>query len=77
MKTEANIHAGYRDILDAFTLKNLASTAISNLSASSTVISKVFDFGKSFLARKKKKKHHKFADPSVDPGDDVVANQGV
>ena len=67
MKTENNIHEGYRDILHALTLKNLASTVMNDLSASSTVLTKAFSFGKSFLEKRRKKKHDK---PNADPGED-------
>lgn len=59
MKTEENIHSGYRNILEAFTLKNLASTMIDEISTTSTVMSKAFAFGQSFMSKRKKKKHDK------------------
>ncbi|MCX6267811.1 MAG: hypothetical protein NTW16_10700 [Bacteroidetes bacterium] len=59
LKTEQNIHSGYQDILQALTFKNLASTMINDISASSSVISSVMSFGKSIVAKRKKKKHDK------------------
>jgi hypothetical protein len=59
LKTEENIHTNYRDILDALSFKNLASTVIQDIGATSSVVSKAFSFGKSILAKRKKKKHDK------------------
>jgi hypothetical protein len=58
MKTEENIHTGYREILNALTFRNIASTLIQEVSATSSVVEKAFDIGKSFFAKRKKKKHH-------------------
>jgi hypothetical protein len=57
MKTEENIHTGYRDIIDALSFKNIASTVINDVTATSSVMSQAFAFGKSLLAKRKKKKH--------------------
>jgi len=46
MKTEASIHEGYRDILQAFSFKNIASTVINDVSASSTMVARAFEFEK-------------------------------
>ena len=62
MKTEQNIHAGYRDILHALTFKNIATTMISDISASSSVLTKAFSIGKSLLEKRKKKKHDRHKD---------------
>ena len=62
LKTEENIHSGYRDIVSAFTIKNLATTMINDISATSSVLNKAFSFGKSIMARRKKKKHDKMKD---------------
>jgi hypothetical protein len=62
MKTEENIHASYRDILDAFSLKNLATSMIHDIGATSSIVSKAVSFGKSILAKRKKKKHDKMKD---------------
>lgn len=59
MKTEENIHAGYRDILSALSFKNLAASVIGDVTATSSLLSKAFDFGKSMVAKHKKKKHDK------------------
>ncbi len=66
MKTEADIHTGYRNILQAFTLKNIAATMISDVAATSSVMSKVFSFGKVLLEKRKKKKHDKLKAVSDD-----------
>ena len=66
MKTEENIHSGYRDIVEALTFKNLATAMINDMSATSTVVSKAFEFGKSFLAKRKKKKQDKLKRISED-----------
>jgi hypothetical protein len=59
MKKEENIHSDYRHILDALSFRNLASTMINDISATSSLVSKAFAFGKSVVARRKKKKHDK------------------
>jgi hypothetical protein len=59
MKTEENIHAGYRDILSALSPRNLATTLINDVAASSSVLTKAFSFGQSLLSKRKKKKHDK------------------
>ena len=43
MKTEESIHSGYRDILQALSFKNIATTMINDVSASFTIWSKGFD----------------------------------
>jgi len=57
LKTEANIQAEYHNILNAMTLKNIASNLISDVVSTSSVISKAFTIGKSLLGRRKKRKH--------------------
>jgi hypothetical protein len=57
MKTEENIQQGYREIVHALSFKNIAATAVNDLSASMTVLTKAFSFGKAFMAKRKKKKH--------------------
>jgi hypothetical protein len=56
VKTEDKIKANYRHILSAFSLKNIFSTITTELSSTSSVLSKVFTLGKNLLARRKKKK---------------------
>ena len=65
MKTEENIHQGYRDILNALTFKNLATTMINDFSTTSSVLSKAFSFGRSIMAKRKKKKQDKMASKIV------------
>ena len=67
MKTEQNIHTSYRDIVSALSFKNLANTIINDISTSSSVLTRAFDFGKSFMAKRKKKKHDKHKDVGDDP----------
>lgn len=59
LKTEGNIHEGYREILHALSFKNLAATVINDVSASSTMVARAFSFGKSLMEKRKKKKHDK------------------
>jgi hypothetical protein len=66
MKTEESIHSGYREILQALTFKNIATTVISDVSASSSVLTKMFAFGKAVMARQKKKKHDRLRDTPDD-----------
>ena len=67
MKTEESIHSGYRDILQALPFKNIATTMIKDVSASSTVLTKAFAFGKAFMSKHKKKKHAKMQDITDGP----------
>ena len=57
LKTEENIHSGYSDLVQALTFKNIALSVVSDISASSSVLTKAFAIGKSFLSKRKKKKH--------------------
>jgi len=66
---EEHIHNDYRRILEAFTFRNMATTLITDLSATSTVVSKIMSFGKSYLDRRRKKKKEKSrGDLSDNPG---------
>jgi len=56
MKAEESIHSDYRRILDSFTLKNLATGLVEDISMTSGIVSKAFGIGKTFFARRKKKK---------------------
>ena len=67
MKTEESIQSGYRDILEAFSFKNIATTMINDVSATSSVMAKAFSLGKSFLAKRKKKKHDKSKETPDNP----------
>ena len=66
MKTEENIHAGYRDILQALSFKNIAATMISDVAATSSVVTKALSFGKAFMAKRKKKKQDKLKEITDD-----------
>jgi hypothetical protein len=59
LKTEESIHAGYRDIIDALSFKNIASSVVNEVTGSSSVLTKAFAFGQAFMAKRKKKKHDK------------------
>lgn len=67
LKTEENIHSGYREILQALSFRNIAATVADDLSASTTVLTKAFSFGKALMARRKKKKHHAGQEEHEDP----------
>ena len=56
MKAEESIHSDYRRILESFTLKNLATSLVEDISMTSGIVNKAFGFGKSLFARRKKKK---------------------
>ncbi|MCK9424201.1 MAG: hypothetical protein M0Q38_16570 [Bacteroidales bacterium] len=58
---EEHIQSNYRHILDAFTLRNLTSTLVTELSATSSIVSKALSMGKSILERRKKKKKEKLS----------------
>jgi hypothetical protein len=66
MKTEESIHSGYRDILQALTFKNIATTVINDVSASSSMLTKAFAFGRAVMAKRKKKKHDKSREAADD-----------
>ena len=59
MKTEANIHNGYRDILQALTFKNIAGNIINDMATRSSMLTRAFAIGKSLISKRKKKKHDK------------------
>lgn len=55
MKTETTIRASYHNLLHAFTFRNLATSLVQDISATSSAFSKAVAIGKSFFHRKKKK----------------------
>jgi hypothetical protein len=59
MKTENNIHEGYRDILQALSPRNVVGTVINDITGSSALIARAFSFGKSLVEKRKKKKQDK------------------
>ena len=61
VRTESNIKTGYRNILAAFTLRNIFTTVTSELSATS-IIGTVLTLGKSWFSRRKKKRGRKAED---------------
>jgi hypothetical protein len=70
LKTETNIHQGYRDILDALSFRNIATTMINDVTASSTLISKALSYGKTFIEKRRKKKHDKMMAENSEAGHD-------
>jgi hypothetical protein len=68
LKTETNIRSDYHNLLHAFTFKNLASSVIQDITTTSSVVSKAFSIGKSFLGKKKKRKKEHGPEPH-DPDD--------
>jgi hypothetical protein len=67
LKTETSIHEGYRDILQALSLKNLATSIINDISTSSTMVTRAFSFGKSLLEKRKKKKQDRMKEVPGNP----------
>ena len=67
MKKEQDIHSGYRNILHAFSLRNLATTLVNEVTTTSSVLSKALLIGKSFLDNRKKKKHDKLKAVTGEP----------
>ncbi|MCK9203898.1 MAG: hypothetical protein M0P58_05595 [Bacteroidales bacterium] len=58
---EEHIHNNYQRILDAFTLRNLASSLVTEISTNSSIVSKAISIGKSFIEKRKKKKKEKLS----------------
>jgi CRISPR/Cas system-associated endonuclease Cas3-HD len=56
MKAEEKVKGNYRNIVEALSLRNIVTTVTSELVNPSSVIAKVFTFGKNWLSRRKKKK---------------------
>ena len=56
LKKEQDIHAGYRNILQSLSPRNIAATVVNDISSSSMVLSKAFSIGKALMAKRKKKK---------------------
>jgi len=56
LKTEESIKYNYRHLVDALTFRNLTSAIFTDISGTSTVVSKAFSIGKSFFEKRKKKK---------------------
>ncbi|MEI7661377.1 MAG: hypothetical protein WCK34_04235 [Bacteroidota bacterium] len=67
LKKEQDIHNGYRDILQALSFRNLASTVVNEIASSSSVLTKAFSIGKAFLSKRKKKRR----DTRDNPGDNL------
>ena len=56
LKTEAQIKANYRQILAAFSLRNIFTTVSTELSNSNSILAKAVTVGRNWLGRRKKKK---------------------
>jgi hypothetical protein len=59
VKKEGEIKSNYRHILSAFSFRNILSTVTTELTSSSSILSKAFTLGKNWLSRRKKKKKEK------------------
>jgi hypothetical protein len=70
LKTENNIHEGYRDILHALSPKNVVGSVINDITGSSTLVAKAFSFGKMLMEKRKKKKQDKLKRASEETGHD-------
>ena len=68
LKKEQDIHNGFRNIAEALTFRNLASTVVNEVAASSSVIAKAFSIGKSLMARRTKRKADKLKEVSDESG---------
>jgi DNA-binding PadR family transcriptional regulator len=53
---EHMIRRDYRNILEAFTLKNLAGTVLQDLGTNTSLIARAFHAGKKFMEKRKAKK---------------------
>jgi hypothetical protein len=58
VRTEDNIKNNYRHILSALSFRNIIST-ITELTSTTSIVSKAFTLGKNLLGRRKKKKQQK------------------
>ena len=56
MIKEEQIHSDYHHMLKSFTLRNLATVAMDDIAATSSVVSKALSLGRSFFSKRKKKK---------------------
>lgn len=56
------IKGNFREIKEAFALRNIITTVTTELGSTSSILSKVFSSGKSIFGRKKKKKEMPKAD---------------
>ena len=56
LKTEVNINQSYHDVVHAFSLRNIATSVVNEISTTSNVIGKAFSIGKAFIEKRKKKK---------------------
>lgn len=67
MKKEQDIHSGYRDIVSALSFRNLAGNMISEITTTSSVLSKAISVGKSLMAKRRKKKHDRLNPDTAQP----------
>lgn len=61
VKTEEKIRSNYRNILSAFSLRNIFSTVTGELSNSGSLLAKAVTLGRNWLGRRKKKRKEKEA----------------
>ena len=66
LNKEHDIHSSYHNIVQSLMPANLGATMMNEMS-SSKFITKAFSFGKSLMAKRKKKKHDKLKETTGDP----------
>jgi hypothetical protein len=64
LKKEHDIKTGYRNIQEALSFRNLATTVVNEITSSSSVLTKAILIGKTFMAKRKKKKLDKLKEIS-------------
>lgn len=72
LRTEEHIHRDYRKILDAFTLRNLSTSLLGEITHSATFLGKAFTFGKALMSKRKKKKKREVEQPESANGDQRI-----
>ena len=67
-RREEGIKYNYQNLVRLLSFRNLMGTLIDDVSTTTTVVGKLFTFGKDFLAKRKKKKKEKHGlHPQHDP----------
>ena len=59
VRAEEKIKGNYRNILAAFSLKNIVSTVTTEIVNPASVAGKLFNFGKNWLSRRKKRRQQR------------------
>jgi hypothetical protein len=65
VRTEDKIKSNYHSILSAFSLRNLFST-VTELTSTTSIVSKAFTLGKNWLSKRKKKKKQKLQEKEAE-----------